>query len=164
MEKNVETPHPCRRVGRTDRNHLDLEVLRTASMPCLTHGIPLQQAKHPKALNPTDVKPRRTRPRPVRTRQQHVGTERLVTTLGYTTVGEKSFASARKRDDVISLPHLPFDCGIRSFFYRARPRDAQSCGDVRRCHTPWPPSRQSRGRSSGALHALLCAPTAPPHR
>lgn len=164
MEKSVEAPHPCRRVGRTDRNHLDLEVISAASMPCLTHGIPLQQAKQPKAVNPTDVKPRRTRPWPRRTRQQHVGTERLITMLGYTTVGEKPFVRARKRDDVTSLSQLPFDRDVRSFFYRPPPRDAQSCGDVRRCHTPWPPSRQSRGRSTGALHALLCAPTAPPRR
>ncbi len=161
MEECVEAPRPCCRISCTDRNHLDLEVLSTASMPCLAHRVPLQETKQPKALNSADVKTRRAHPWPGRARQQHVGTERLVAALGYTTVNEKSFARARKRD---CLSHLPFKSDVRSFFYRRPPRDVQSCDDARRCHTSWPPSRQSRARSSADVNALLCESTVPLRR
>jgi hypothetical protein len=69
MEECVEADSSCRRVGRTHRNHLDLEVLYVAGVPCLARWVPLQETEQSKALDPTDVKPRGTHRRTGRARQ-----------------------------------------------------------------------------------------------
>ena len=160
MEECVEAGCPCRRVGRTDRNHFDLEVLNTAGVPCLAHGVTLEETKQSKTLYPADVKPCRAHRRPARARQQHVSTQRLVAALGYTTAGEKSFAGA----NLTCSSYSPVNSDVRSFFSRARPTGAQSCDGARRSHARRSPSRQSRARSSAAAHAPQCVPTAPPRR
>lgn len=164
MEECVEADRPCRRVGRTHRNHLDLEVLYTAAVPCLARRVPLQETEQAKALHPTDVKPRGAHRRAGHARQQHVDTERLVAALGQSAVGEELLTGARTQVDAASLPHSPISSDFRSFFCRLRPTAVQSCGDARRSHARRPPSRQSRARSTGAAHAPQCVPTAPPRQ
>lgn len=71
--------------GCTDRDELHLKVADDPTDPFHPHGIALQQAEQPEALDPANVEAHRRRARTLIARPEHVGAERLVARLRLAT-------------------------------------------------------------------------------